>query len=64
MPPTNNKVISRSSTKPVYVTYFGKHYEAVRFTLEQDENPGLRRGQIGALRAIADHFTLGRTQKC
>jgi superfamily II DNA or RNA helicase len=44
-------------TRPVYVTYFGKHYEAVRFPLEQDGQPGLRRGQLGALHAIAAHFT-------
>ena len=43
--------------RPVYVTYFGKHYEDLRFPLESDDKPGLRRGQAGALHAIAAHFT-------
>lgn len=43
--------------RPVYVTYFGKHYEDLRFPLEKDGQPGLRRGQAGALHAIAAHFT-------
>jgi superfamily II DNA or RNA helicase len=40
------------------VTYFSSNYDAVRFPVEQGGQPGLRRGQYGALHAIAAHFTL------
>lgn len=46
------------SIKPAYVTYFSANYDAVRFPLEQQGRPGLRRGQVGALHAIAAHFTV------
>lgn len=38
--------------------YFSRHYADVRFPVTSDDQPGLRRGQLGALHAVAAHFTL------
>lgn len=39
-------------------TYFREHYPQVRFPIARAGQPGLRRGQIGALHSIAAHFAL------
>jgi superfamily II DNA or RNA helicase len=57
MPELKDPQDPHGRVRPVYVTYFGKHYEDLRFPLERDDKPGLRRGQAGALHAIAAHFT-------
>src|SRR5687767_14733983 len=57
MPESTDLPTSSRSTSPVYVNYFSRHYDELRFPLEHDGQPGLRRGQIGALHAIAAHFT-------
>lgn len=57
MPELKNPPGSDGPSRPRYVTYFGKHYDDLRFPLEKDGRPGLRRGQAGALHAIAAHFT-------
>lgn len=38
--------------------FFSNNYKNIRFPLAEDENPGLRRAQIGAISAINAHFTL------
>ncbi len=38
--------------------YFVQHYSAVQFPIDSEGQPGLRRGQLGALHAIAAHFTV------
>lgn len=57
MPESKDPPASSRSTSPVYVNYFSRHYDELRFPLKYDGQPGLRRGQIGALHAIAAHFT-------
>lgn len=57
MPKSKDPPTSSRSTSPVYVNYFSRHYDELRFPLKHDGQPGLRRGQIGALHAIAAHFT-------
>jgi superfamily II DNA or RNA helicase len=57
MPELKNPPGSDGPSRPRYVTYFGKHYDDLRLPLEKDGQPGLRRGQAGALHAIAAHFT-------
>ena len=39
-------------------TYFRERYPQVRFPIARPGQPGLRRGQIGALHSIAAHFAL------
>lgn len=39
-------------------TYFGESYPLVRLPIpDREDDPGLRRGQLGAIHAIAAHFT-------
>ncbi|HUP59148.1 MAG TPA: DEAD/DEAH box helicase family protein [Thermoanaerobaculia bacterium] len=40
------------------MSYFGVLYDSVRFPRDAADKPGLRRGQLGALHAIASHFTV------
>jgi superfamily II DNA or RNA helicase len=40
------------------MSYFGVLYDRVRFPREAVDKPGLRRGQLGALHAIASHFSV------
>ena len=40
------------------MSYFGVLYDNVRFPRDAADKPGLRRGQLGALHAIASHFTV------
>lgn len=39
-------------------SYFASHYDAVRYPVEQNGAPGLRKSQRGALYALGAHFTL------
>lgn len=57
MPEPKDPPNSSRSSAPRYVSYFAKHYSEVRFPLENDGQPGLRKGQVGAIHAIAAHFT-------
>jgi superfamily II DNA or RNA helicase len=57
MPESKDPLTSSRSSAPRYVSYFAKHYSEVRFPLENDGQPGLRKGQVGAIHAIAAHFT-------
>jgi len=41
-----------------YESYFAQHVESVRITIPSGDLPGLRRGQRGALHAIAAHFEM------
>jgi len=43
------------------MSYFGVLYDNVRFPRDAMDKPGLRRGQLGALHAIASHFTVSST---
>ncbi len=38
--------------------YFEQHYNSVRFPIDEEKSHGLRRAQLGAIHAIASHFTL------
>lgn len=40
------------------VTYFARHYRSLSYPLPEEGGGGLRRGQLGALHAIAAHFGL------
>jgi len=37
--------------------YFSNYYDAVRYPRETEEKKGLRQCQLGAIHAIASHFT-------
>lgn len=39
------------------MSYFLNYYDAVRYPYETDEKKGLRESQLGAIHAIASHFT-------
>lgn len=39
-------------------SYFARHYGDVRLPVKTAENEGLRRAQLGAIHAVASHFTL------
>lgn len=43
---------------PPQEAYFARHYEDVRLPIGHGDDRGLRRGQLGAVHAIAAHFTL------
>lgn len=40
------------------MSYFSIANNKIRYIAQADEQPGLRRSQIGALHAISAHFTL------
>ncbi len=39
------------------MSYFSNYYDAVRYPRETEEKKGLRKCQLGAIHAIASHFT-------
>jgi len=39
------------------VNYFKPHYKDLRWPIKEDGNPGMRQPQLGAMHAIAAHFT-------
>ena len=39
------------------MSYFSKYYEIVRYPVESNEKMGMRKSQLGAIHAIASHFT-------
>ena len=44
------------------MAYFKDHYSLIRLPIGDGSMPGLRRAQIGAIHALASHFTLSRNE--
>lgn len=42
------------------VTYFGDHYASFRYPLQQGDGAGFRPAQLGAIHAVAAHFSIRR----
>jgi len=39
-------------------SYFETHYDSIRYPIGSDDSEGLRKAQIGAIHAVAAHFTI------
>ncbi len=44
------------------MAYFKNHYSSIRLPFVDGTSPGLRRAQLGAIHALASHFTLSRNE--
>ena len=42
--------------------YFQNNYNKINYPIENDDNPGLRNAQLGAIHSISSFFTLNETK--